>query len=262
MSRVAILVNEQNREGHCVFTRLVPYAHVCRTPEELVHALQGYPFEALILSVPDQAPQATLDLIRNVRQTHPSMYIVVWSERLHSSPNTAKFIVDAARAGVNDCVLTETDACSAVQRRIADGMYEAFVLRHVIPATEPLVSPLIQSFITTAIRRGQGTLSVDGIAKSLGTRRQTIARACHKADLPSPLELVSWCRLLLATAILDQTRVNGDQIGPRIFGSPSGFRNTLRRRVGVRPRELQAVGAFQTVLSALTARLQQSKMGS
>jgi AraC-like DNA-binding protein len=115
--------------------------------------------------------------------------------------------------------------------------------------------------VVEAIVLGRAHRVVD-LAATLGVYRQTIAHWCRRANAPSPERLVSWCRLVQASAMLELTADSVEQIALELgYTSPTSLRNQMKRYTGVVASEVRERGRG-VVLQAFSAAMTRATRAS
>jgi AraC-like DNA-binding protein len=229
---------------------------------ELVHvervgalreALAARPFAIVVVEPRDVDRVPTDETVRAIRAIHRGAAIVGYATRADLSSAILAF----ARAGVDELVLPTVDdnglalrtaLASAVRRSGADRLLAEVVA---------LVPETFRPVVRFCLERAGEAPDVPTVARALGVSRQTLVERAHRAGLPTPRELITWCRLLVAAQLLAEWGGSVDQIAIELdFPSGNGLRNALRRYAGRSVNDVRAggaglvLGAFRDALAA------------
>jgi len=225
-----------------------PRHHFCSTVKELHDVLHSSVCDALIIGLNDDDGPTT-NLIQHVRHQFPRLHIVVCVEWNAHRVDEIRLANAAGRVGANDILIDGVDSYVGIADRVTAKVHEDAVLRRVSVLLGNGRSGAVFRFLTYVIMHVRQPLTVESVASQIRLSRRTLARECAKHELPQPGDLISWCRLLVAAAILDQGHQTVDMIGHRMFGSPSALRNMFQRYVGRTPTQLKALGAFESTIA-------------
>lgn len=211
--------------------------------------------DAVIVGLRDEESTTEIDLIRLIREQYPIVWVIGCLERRLSRQDEIRLVATVTRSGANDVIVDDLESYAWVSERLALVAAELVVIHRIGQATGTCVPETVQRFIEHGVLRARRSVSVNEIAQNLGVSRQTVARQCRKAELPCPEQLLTWSRLLFASALLDQPGMTADRVGHRMFGSPSVFRKLLQTYAGVPPNLLRSEGGFELMLSTFTRTL-------
>ena len=219
---------------------------------ELLDALHRHRIGAIVLQC-SPAGMPTEALVRSVRRAFPLIPMLLYCE---VSAEHMRLVPALVRAGADELVLRGVDDLRATFRRSllrsASARFASYALEtlreHVPEAAEPLVA--------YCLRHADRPLTVQQVARDLGVSRKTLCNRAMAAGLPAPGSLISWCRLLHAARLLEESGHSVDRAAIALgFGSGTALRNMLRRYTGLRPRELAARGGHGALLDLLKAQL-------
>jgi transcriptional regulator GlxA family with amidase domain len=81
------------------------------------------------------------------------------------------------------------------------------------------------------------------MASTMKIDRKTLFNLFRAAQLPPPSLIISWCRVLVATQLLEDPETTVDGIARTLdHTSGTSLRNIIRRYLGVTPTELRNLG--------------------
>ncbi len=168
--------------------------------------------------------------LRRVHEAFPEQPLIAWCDLKRI---TSLELLDVARAGVQDIIRDEFDElrhviagilATATQR--AASVRIARSLRSEIPRS---LRPVFEYALEHAHRH----LDRDAVAAGFGVSRRTLHTRLVDAGLPPTRTFLTWCRLLVASALLDQPGHTLDSVAGRMAFSDGGILgNVLRRYTG------------------------------
>jgi AraC-like DNA-binding protein len=143
---------------------------------------------------------------------------------------------------------------SATQRSSARQIDER--LRELIPAP---MRPLFRY----ALEHAHEPLTVDAAAAAFGITRRTLRNHLVEHRLPRPRVFLTWCRLLVAGALLDERSRSLDSIADQLdFPSGHGLGMVLRRYLGSGITVLRDGHVSAAVECAFKTALAEAAIGS
>jgi AraC-like DNA-binding protein len=219
---------------------------ICLTQAEVREHLKAGGIRGFLVAPYDRDGRSTVELVAEVRRDFPNVFVVAYGEVGRTS---SAALVALIRAGAHDLlqypsddsrVAVETLLRTAHRTNVAAQVYDA-----VAVAVPPIARPLIQLYL----RGAEGPVPVAEAAVQLGVNRKTLRNRMDAAGLPAPADLRAWCRLFLAAKLLDDLGRTVESVAHELdFSSGSALRNLLRRRTGLAPYELRAVGGVAYLL--------------
>lgn len=125
------------------------------------------------------------------------------------------------------------------------------VARRVLADLEGVVPAPARPALEFCVTQARQRLTVDGVARALGMHRKTLRRRLKGAGLPGPLQLIGWCRLLVAARLIEEPGRPLEHVAHDLdFPSAAALRNLLARYTGLRSREVREHGGVGCVLAA------------
>jgi AraC-like DNA-binding protein len=199
-------------------------------------------------------------VMRRVHEAFPQHPLVAWCDV--RTIRTSE-LLDVARAGVQDIVRHDYDElkytfarifASATQR--AAGVAIVGRLRDVIP--DALV-PVFEF----AIEHADEHLELEALAAVFGVSRRTLHVRLKKSGLPPTRAFLTWSRLLVASALLDQPgHTLGSVSGQLGFADDHHLGTTLRRYTGAGVAAMRNHGVLDAALIAFRATVGDSAQPS
>ena len=256
MARIALFaVNPVIRRQLSFTERVATYD--CHTDVELFRVVRARACNVAVVNVSGSDGQPMLSFVQRLAKVCPMVRIVAyidWIQHRGSAISAVPLVMDA---GADDVVIGGVDSVARIRHGILMGGCEAFVLRHIKRATGTQLTDDVLRFVEYATLNPERSASVNHVAAALRIPRKRFIRQCEREQLPPPQELLSWARLLVATLILEQPEQSVNSVGQRMFGSPSAFRNMLRRYVAVNATDLHDMGGFGWTITLFQAILRQ-----
>ncbi len=233
---------------HC---RVVAFADA----SDLIAALTGGHLALTIVEAGGPHQELALQVLRRVHEAFPQHPLVAWC---NLKSLTTHELLDVARTGVQEIVRQDLDELRhaflrimalATQRAMSVGIAES--LHDVTP-------PRLRDAMVYALERANESLDRDAFAAVFGVSRRTMHDRLAEAGLPAPREFLTWCRVLVACALLDQPGHTLESVAGQLQVSGGGhvLRTTLRRYVGAGINRLRDDGVLSTALMAYRASIQ------
>lgn len=196
----------------------------------------------------DRDGRYTAPTVRRLVVHHPDVPVVAY---VRPSAAQANAIRDLAVAGAHELLFEgladSGHALRGVLQSARQGCASAYLLSQVRDAVPALVLP----FVELCLRHPERTPQVTAAARVLGVHRKTLASHCRSAGTPPPQELLSWCRVLLATHLLSAGGMTVDAtIAQLELPSAGALRNLMRRYAGMSPTAVRERGAYARVVGA------------
>lgn len=204
-----------------------------------------------------EAGGSTHDLaVRALRRVHdafPQHPLVAWCNfnTIRSSE-----LLDVARSGVQDIVRHGLDEMRVSFARIFASATQRAVGAQVSHLLEDVVPLRVRPILEYALEHADEPLDRDTVAAVFGISPRTLHDRLTAAGLPSPHRFLLWCRLLVASALLNQpghTLVSvAGQLG---FTGGHNLGNRLRRYTGQGISGLRQGGALEATVAAFREAL-------
>lgn len=196
---------------------------------------------------------AALSILRVLHQMVPSHAVLAWCDRREVITSQ---LVEIAQAGVAGVVLRDIEdgrhalgrtLNSAAQRSHALDI-EARLGPHIPNAMRPLFRFMLEHV--------HEPMDVDRIAAAFGITRQTLRNRLVHHRLPLPRTFMTWCRLLVAGSLLQESGHTLDSVAWQLdFSSGHHLGTVLRRYTGAGVIEMRGYGVADGVESAFRGAL-------
>ena len=215
----------------------------CRNWDELLAACASEPVHLAIVDLfADE--DASFERIRQLRLRFPRLTLVAY---VIASPQRARDLFDAGRAGLDGLLLVDLDDSPQAVRTVveqAEARGVSTLLRHRLEGMDNIA----RDAILVAITRAHLRLTSHRLSETLSVSKANLLERLRKERLPAPQRLIGWGRLIVAGQMLDDPRRSADGIARTLdFPSGSAFRNMCQRYVGASPLEIRDRGGARFV---------------
>lgn len=156
-----------------------------------------------------------------------------------------------ALAGVHELLFHGIDDTGTALRDVLAMARQASVGEIVASALTPMVPERLWPFVRHVTAHPAESQRVAEVARALGHHRKTLVNHCAQAGLPSPQELLAWCRLAVIGHLLGISDCTIEAISLQLdFPSDTALRNLVKRYVGMKASEVRAGGGLPVVVAA------------
>ena len=190
--------------------------------------------------------------IRSLNGAVPSHPIIAWYDRSLSSHD----IVETVKAGAFELVIKDSeDSRHEFGPKLESAMQRSHV-RAILDRIEPNIPDFLFPVFKFAVERAHQKLDVNKVAAIFGITRQTLRNRLRTHGLPLPGRFINWCKLLVASSLLQESGHTLHTVGLRLeFESGHHLGTIMKRYVGVNVSDLRKFGIYQTVESAFLAEI-------
>ncbi|MGI8508888.1 MAG: helix-turn-helix domain-containing protein [Gemmatimonadaceae bacterium] len=224
----------------------------CDSWDQLLDTCDGQIVHVAVLDL-EALSGPDFDPVRLLKQRCPRIALIAYSAL---SQERVRHIFDAGRYGFEELVIAELDDgpsafARALERSAARGV--AGIVKTGLPQA---ADPLARDALLISITRAHERLTPASLMRILGISSRKLSHALARCDYPSAHKLIMWGRLIVAAALLDDTRHSADRIALTLsFPSGSAFRNNCRRYLGATPLEVRHRGGADWVLAQLRLQI-------
>lgn len=246
MRLVAVLLwDDAQRSRVCQAVRARAAVRLLKSVEQLVSLVRTGEADAVVSSLRTPEGRSLVAVLSALRASAPATPILVYTDV--SAPNVQE-VVKAIQAGVNGVIIAGQDDSPIRLERVLLDATESCSTARVRGIVGPLKSPNLRSLFSVIAGRTTTPLSVDALAVACHVSRRTLVNRARKASWPPPRRLISWSRLLHASALLDESDLRIERLAHELeFPSGSALSNMLHRYVGLSASQLRQRGAFEYV---------------
>jgi len=216
--------------------------------------------DATVVAVDQQASEVALRHIRQLRSASPTHAVVAWCE-LRQSPS--RLLLDIAQAGVTELVLRDVEDMQHVLSRVLASATQRSSARLLDERFRHLIAAPMRPLFRFGLEHAHEPLSVDEVASTFGITRRTLLNHLVEHRLPRPRVFLTWCRLLVAGALLDERARSLDSVAGQLdFPSGHGLGMVLRRYLGSGINALRDGTVSAAIERAFCAALTEAAMTS
>lgn len=205
----------------------------------------------LVVGLRDAGEHPTAPFVAEVRRQLPSVAVVAYCA---NAGGTSDDVLAFGRAGAHNLVLRGIDD-ERHSFRAALGVAEqrctaALVYERVRDQLPEGVAPLVSLYL----RADGEPPTVARAADLLGVHRKTLVNRLAAAGCPTPRALRTWCRLFVASRLLEEPGRTVESIALQLdFETTAGLRNALKRYTGRGACEVRSAGGLAYVLAQFNA---------
>lgn len=216
--------------------------------------------DATVVAVEGANSDVALRTIRQLRAAIPAHAIIAWCE-LRTSPS--RFLLDLAQAGVTELVLRDVEDVQHVLARVLASATQRSTARQIDERLRDLIAEPIKPLFRFALEHAHEALGVDEVSATFGITRRTLSNRMVEHRLPRPRMFLTWCRLLVAAALLDERGRSLDSVAGQLdFPSGHGLGMVFHRYLGTGINALRGQQVSGAVERAFRAALDQAAVGS
>lgn len=251
---IALLVAESENRAR-LRASLAPLGNVvfADSPTDLLRTVLRNRVRVVVLQPRPANGTTTAAIARDLRDGFPSLPILVYCELKAEHVSQVPELVQAGADGV--IIKGFDDVGSALRQLVARSSADRVAV-DALDRLNGLIPPPEHPVVAFCLAHAYRPLRVREVAGALGLHRRTLANRALAASLPAPGALISWCRLLHAARLLDDTGRSVEQTARLLgFGSGTALRNMMRRYTAMRPTVLRRGGAFDSVIRLLRKRI-------
>jgi AraC-like DNA-binding protein len=207
----------------------------------------------VVLDHRDRDGNAALPVVRRLRDEFPSVPVVMY---LSMTAVASGALMEYARAGVNQLVFQGMDDFKTSLRSAINAALDQVSAGALAADLEPLVPPTIVAFLRYCLEHSRRNITVEEVATAMGVHRKTLGDRLKAARLPSPRAMIGWCRLLMASRLLDDPGRTVEQVALKLdFASGTALRNMFKRYTGLRTTEVRENGGVRCLMHAFKCEL-------
>lgn len=229
--------------------RIVPVGTVvvpCADDVELLVAVSTGRVALTVIEANGGSNTIALVALRRLRESFPKHPVVAWCDIRAIAPHD---LLAIARAGVQDLIRQDFDELRHVFARVVASATQRAISYRVLEELADMIPPRLQPLLAYVLEHSDEHLDRDGVAAVFGLSRRTLQNRLTEANLPPLRPFLTWCRLLVATALLDEPGHTLDSVAAQLgFQDGPHLGVTLRRYTGTNITQLRARGAFREAI--------------
>lgn len=207
----------------------------------------------VVLGDRDAQGQSSVECAGTIAKRHLEVTIVAYcTAGVEHSPA----IRSLAAAGVHEFLFRGVDDEGVALRAVLESAAQACHADAVAAALLPHVPPELHRFILTCLTRPADAQSVSGVARLLGVHRKTLVNYCSRSGLPTPVELLGWCRVLLAAHVIHRSGATIEAVALNLeWSTATSLRNMIKRYTQMSGSEVRKRGGLPCVHAKFVSRL-------
>ena len=230
---------------------------------ELLGALARGGLALTVVEAGGPTHELAVRTLRRVHEDFPQHPLIAWCDLRRI---TSQELLDVARAGVQDIVRRDFDELKhAFARTIATATQRAVSVQ-ISLALADLVPRSLQPVLEYALEHADQHLDRDAVAAVFGVSRRTLHDRLVACGLPPTREFLTWCRVLVASALMDQPGHTLDSVAGLLdFSDGNHLGQVLRRYAGAGIagiNRLRDGGALEATLVAFRASVESAGRGA
>jgi AraC-like DNA-binding protein len=221
-------------------------------PSALLPVLRGE-IDATVVAIGATDAEAGLRTIRHLRAAAATHAIVAWCE-IRQPPS--RLLLDIAQAEVTELVLRDVEDMQHVLARVLASAVQRSTAQRLDARLSALIAQPMRPLFRFALEHAHESLSVEEVAATFGVTRRTLRNRLVEHRMPRPRVFLTWCRLLVAGALLDERGRSLDSVAGQLdFPSGHGLGMVLRRYLGSGITALRAGQVSGAIEEAFRAAL-------
>lgn len=216
--------------------------------ESLLAAMARRSIALTVLEVRRAGSAAALTTLRRIHENFPSHPVIAWCDLRSLDTQT---LLAVARLGVHELIRQDGDDLPhALAHTIANASQRAVSTRIAADLAD-LVPLRVRPVFEYALEHASERLSREAVAAVFGISRRTLHNRLDESGLPATREFLTWCRVLVASALLEQPGHTLDSIAGQLdFPDGGALGKTLRRYTGFGITELRKRVALPMTITA------------
>ncbi len=227
----------------------------CADDIELLMAVSSGRVALTVVEAGGGSNAAALLALRRLREDFPKHPVVAWCDVRTIESHV---LLEIARAGVQDLVRHDFDELRHVFARIVASATQRAISFRILDELADVVPARLHPLLSYALEHSDEHLDRDGVAAVFGLSRRTLQNRLTEAQLPALRPFLTWCRLLVAAALLDEPGHTLDSVAAQLdFHDGGNLGTALRRYTTVNITQLRVRGVFTEAVRAFRGELDQ-----
>ncbi|MBY0489992.1 MAG: AraC family transcriptional regulator [Gemmatimonadaceae bacterium] len=229
----------------------------CASIEQLVALVAD---GAVSLAVVEVRRATAADQCRAIRQLQahfPAHPVVAWAD-LRELPTA--LLLELAALRVIDVLRGDAEHLPSALVRAIGAALQRTVAVAIAQAVGDLIPPRLTPVFEYVLEHVNDRLDRDQLAATFGISRRTLHNRLVEAGLPPTRAFLTWCRVFVAVALLEQPGHTLDSVAGQLdFGDGGVLANTVRRYAGAGIAELRAQGALAAAARAFREQVRAAR---
>jgi AraC-like DNA-binding protein len=238
---------------------LVPRGTVvvpCADDDALVSAIVSGRVGVTVVEAGGSTHALTMMAVRRVREAFPEHPLIAWCDFRTIQP---PYLLDIARAGVSDIIRQDDDELPFAFARLLSAARQRRVSARIAAMLGDIVPVRLRPVFEYALENAGAHLDRDAVAAVFGVSRRTLHNRLAEAGLPTTRAFLTWCRVLVASALLEQPGYTLDSVAGQLdFTDGGNLGQMFRRYTGCNITQARELGVLATTADALRAHVQRA----
>jgi hypothetical protein len=219
---------------------------------DVIAAIAGGRVALTLVEAGGAHQELALQVLRRVHEAFPEHPLVAWC---NLKTIRTQELLDVARTGVQEIVRQDLDELRHVFTRIMAMATQRAVSAGIAESLHDVTPVRLRGVVLYALERASEHVDRDAFAAVFGVSRRTMHARLTDAGLPPTREFLTWCRVLVACALLDQPGHTLESVAGQLDlpGGGHVLGTTLRRYLGAGINRLRDAGVLASALSAFRA---------
>ena len=221
---------------------------------DLLQALTRGGIALTVVEAGGSAHELGIRTLRRVHDDFPQHPLIAWCDLKRMKSHE---LLDVARSGVQDIVRSDLDELRHAFARTLASATQRAVSAQIAIELQNLVPRSLMPVLEYALERANQHLERNAVAAVFGVSRRTLHGRLIDHRLPPTREFLTWCRLMVASALLDQPGHTLDSVAGQLdYGDGGVLGNSLRRYTGAGINKLRDGGVLGATIAAFRATVE------
>jgi len=221
---------------------------------DLLHALTRGGVALTVVEAGGSTHELAVRTLRRVHEDFPQHPLIAWCDLNRMKSHQ---VLDVARSGAQDIVRRDLDELRHAFTRILASATQRAVSVQIAIELQDLVPRSLLPVLEYALERANQHLERNAVAAVFGVSRRTLHGRLIDNRLPPTREFLTWCRLMVASALLDQPGHTLDSVAGQLdYGDGGVLGNSLRRYTGAGINKLRDGGVLDATMAAFRATVE------
>lgn len=192
--------------------------------------------------------QLAIRTLRRVHEAFPQHPLIAWCDLRTMVTHE---LLEVARSGVQEIVRDGFDELRHTFSVIMASASQRAVGAQISHQLSDIVPSRVQPLLEYALEHASDFLDREAFAAVFGVTGRTVQTRLSSCGLPPTRAFLTWCRLLVASALLDQPGHTLDTVAEQIgFSEGHHLGNTFKRYAGQSVNGLRDGGALASTAAA------------
>ncbi|MBC8090330.1 MAG: hypothetical protein H7Z40_23970 [Phycisphaerae bacterium] len=230
-------------------TALEPYADV----SALIDAIRADRIDATVVFVDDKSFDAAESAIKRIRVGFASHPLVAY---FHPRTLTPRHLLRVAQAGITELVQFDVDDSRHNLARILNAASRVSHAEALATRLRDVVPDDLRPLLVYALEHAGSDMDAPALAAAFGLSNRTLSWRMLQYNVPRPRKFLTWCRLLVAAAMLNDNARTLDSVSEQLnFPGGHTLGGVFFRYMNRGINSLREEGVLEEVLLAFRKEL-------